>query len=302
MNRRATGLALLVGAIIAVLLVPVVSGRRVAGVAQRAPTPDPPKIGDCLQDVPSKPSSMDFAAPLFAGTTTPCGLRNVAEVVGIVPNVYFSPPTLDNGTSVAQSVDCDPFVREYLGWSNPPNATTVSGNESPTIPTWAPANAISTGLLGPNLAQFVDGQRWVACVLYPEFGPFDGSIRQSVLNGHAVNAYAACQATAVTPQVVSCAEPHQAEILGQAEVSDQNQDLDASCAGLVHQLTGMNDITAGGFLRATITITPDDDQTSGPLASRAGHKYLVLCSSQVVGSRMLISSLIGIGSRSLPWQ
>src|SRR6478736_5179040 len=73
MNRRATGLALLVGAIIAVLLVPVVSGRRVAGVAQRAPTPDPPKIGDCLQDVPSKPSSMDFTAPLFAATTTPCG-------------------------------------------------------------------------------------------------------------------------------------------------------------------------------------------------------------------------------------
>jgi hypothetical protein len=288
MDRRVAGVAVLAAVIIACLLVPAIGGRRVSGTAERAHTPDPPRVGDCLGVFPSQPSAMGFGQAVFAAETQPCGQVNVGEVVAVVPHVYFSPPTLDNGTSVAQSLACDPFVSEYLGWSSLLGARQGAG-ESSAVVQWRSADSIATGLLGPDLAQYLASQRWIACVVYPKYGPFQGSIRGSVRDGHDADAFGSCYletSDIAAAEGISCTEPHQTEIFGWANLSDQAAVLNSSCLALVRQVTGMNDPTAGGALEIATAIS--DNQMA--------------CSSTVVESRQLVGTLIGIGDQALPWQ
>lgn len=304
MDRRSAGFAVLLAVIIAAPIVPALGGQHLTGAALRGPIPDPPVVGDCLGDVPSQPSAMVLSLPVFAEQTGSCGDDNVGAIVAVVPKVYFSPPTLDNGTSVAQAVDCDPLVQDYLGWSTPTDASSGNASESSALVQWHPPTTIDSGLLGPDLAQYIYGQRWVACVVYPEFGPFRGSIRGSVRDGHNAEALASCQAmpdgTALQP--TSCSQPHRAETFGVVAVSDQNANLEPSCLALVHRLTGMSDVSSGGALIVGAVITSDSAQNSASTLHPAGpQEYEATCLATVAGSRLLVGTLIGLGDRRLPW-
>lgn len=291
--------------IIAAPIVPALGGQHLTGSAQRIPIPDPPVVGDCLSHVASQPSAMVLSLPVFAEMTGPCGDDNVGEIVAVVPKVYFSPPTLDNGTTVAQAVDCDSLVQDYLGWSTHTGASSENASESSALVQWHPPATIDSGLLGPDLAQYIYGQRWVACVVYPEFAPFRGSIRGGVRDGHNANAFASCQATPAgrALQPIACSQPHRAETFGVVAVSDQNVDLEPSCLALVHRLTGMSDVSSGGALMVSAVITSDSARDSATTLPPVGpQEYEAVCLSTVVGSRPLVGTLIGLGDRSLPWQ
>jgi len=305
MDRRAVGITVLAVAIVAALIVPTVGGRRVAGAAERTPTPDPPQVGDCLGDAATQPSPMNLDMPVFAAQTGPCGAGNFGEVVAVVPKVRFSPPTLDNGTSVAQAVDCNPFVRDYLGWAGPATDGAGGGGGSSPSPEWRPADTIAEGLLGPNLVQYFAGQRWVACVVDPEYVPFPGSIRGSVHYGTGADAFGSCRSTldVAAAQAVRCFEPHLLEIFGWVGVTDRNQNLDESCVALVRDITGMTDPTAGGTLTVAAVIGQDveRDDSSSPSPKTPTNDQAV-CTSSAAGSRLLTGTLIGLGERSVPWQ
>ena len=53
MDRRVAGIAVLVLALVAVVTVPSVSGRRVVGTASALTFPEPPKVGQCLASLPA---------------------------------------------------------------------------------------------------------------------------------------------------------------------------------------------------------------------------------------------------------
>jgi hypothetical protein len=305
MDRRLAGFAVLLAVIIAAPIVPALGGQHLTGSAQRMPIPDPPVVGDCLSHVASQPSAMILSLPVFAEQAGSCGAGNVGEIVAVVPKVYFSPPTLDNGSTVAQAVDCDPLVRDYLGWSPPTDASPGNASESSALVQWHPPRTIDSGLLGPDLAQYIYGQRWVACVVYPEFVPFRGSIRGGVLDGHNADALASCQATpdGKALQPISCSQPHRAETFGVVAVSDQTADLEPSCLALVHRLTGMSDVSSSGALIVSAVITSDSARDNASTLHPVGpQEYEATCLSTVVGSRLLVGTLIGLGDRSLPWQ
>src|SRR6478609_7492165 len=105
MGRRGTGLALLVAAVVAAVIVPAVGGHRVVGTAERPRPGDPPRAADCLHAVPMVPSPLNLRLPVYADGTGECGDQNFGEVVTVISKVYFSPPTLDNGQTVAEPVD-----------------------------------------------------------------------------------------------------------------------------------------------------------------------------------------------------
>jgi hypothetical protein len=110
-----------------------------------------------------------------------------------------------------------------------------------------------------------------------------------VRDGHDADAFGSCYletSDIAAAEGISCTEPHQTEIFGWANLSDQAAVLNSSCLALVRQVTGMNDPTAGGALEIATAIS--DNQMA--------------CSSTVVESRQLVGTLIGIGDQALPWQ
>ena len=297
---------MLICVIVAVLLVPIVSGWRVHGQAQRSSTSGPPRVGDCLSSVPSQRSSMESGQPLFAVTTRPCNESNVGEVAAVVSKIHFSPPTLDNGQTVAQQVNCDPLVRNYLGWPTPAADGGPGPSNTQASLAWQPPDTISVGLLGPGVAQYIAGQRWTACVVYPEYGPYPGSIRGSVRNGHGADTFGSCLSTSDSEaaRMIPCREPHRTEIFGRMPVDadDSKANLDASCLTLARGITGMRDPTVSGNLTiAVIDQQIQDDNPEPPTRTPLG-RHQAWCSATAAGSQSLAGTLIGIGDRPLPWR
>jgi hypothetical protein len=247
------------------------------------------------------PSPLNLRLPVYADGTGECGDQNFGEVVTVISKVYFSPPTLDNGQTVAEPVDCDAFIRDYLRWPSQSISAAEPGAGHGGDPgagvNWQLPQTISAGMLGPDLNQYLAGQRWVACAVRPRYVPYEGSIRGSAADGRGAAAFAACQMASGIPSspFVDCSSPHRTEIFGSAQVGDRTTDLDASCLALVETITGMRDPTAGAALTIEASLGPDsaDDHESD--------KHMATCAATAAGSRPLVGTLIGIADGALPW-
>jgi hypothetical protein len=295
-DRRSWGIALVAVVIILAIVVPAWGGRHVSGSAQASQPPQPPQVGDCIYDVPSSRSALDYMPPVMAARTARCDDANIGEIVAVATDVGSFPRTVENGMGRPEALACDPLVRQYVGWP-----AETAGNAMPAD--WRPLNTVSFGLLGPDLQQYFAGQRWVACVAYPQFAPFSGSTRDTVHNGRSASSLAACQPISPTSagQIESCKRPHRSEIFGWTSASAGEIDLQASCTQLVQRVTAMSDVTAGGAVRVVVT------SASQPAAFAAGtppagNENRMLCSVSVDGSRRLVDTLIGIGNADLPWE
>lgn len=276
MDRRAWGLVLVTIVIITAVLAPAWGGRRISGSAQPSPAPGSPMVGECLDELPMRRSALDYLPPVLAGVTGPCDEANHGEVVSVVADVDVFPRTTENGMSRPESLACDPLVRDYLGWPLTGTAAGAVGEETATL-RWRALNTVSSGLIGPDIRQYLAGQRWLACVAYPGSGPFAQSLRGSVRGGISASAYAAClPASAGTiGSWVSCAQPHRTELFGWATEPSRDADLEASCANWVRQLTGMTDPTRGGELAVDI-LYPNGSKGDGAVRRRPGP--IVACS------------------------
>lgn len=286
--------------IIFALVVPAWGSRRVPGAAQMSPTPGPPRVGDCLDAVPSRRSALDYLPPILAAPTGPCGEVNHAEVVAVAQDVGTFPWTVENGMSRPEALACDPLVRQYLGWPVP---EAENGEDASGFVDWRPWNTISSGLIGPDLRQYFAGQQWVACVAYPEFAPFSGSIRGSVRHGRSAVSYAACLPVTPGPsgELLSCASSHQTELFGWTTQTAVTADPSTSCSELAQRLTGMPDPTDGGALMVTL-LDGNDQGAVGDVATSAGLDHRLVCAIAVSGPRRLVGTLIGIGDNELPWE
>jgi hypothetical protein len=225
----------------------------------------------------------------------------VGEIVSLANDVDDFPRTMVNTLSRPEPLACDPMMLAYIGWP----ASGVDGENGALASDgvrWRPWSTLSVGLLGPNLQQYFAGQRWVACVVYPEFAPFSGSLAGSVRDGHAADSFATCLLVdADTDAVGSCSPPHQTELFGWVRADAATGDLTAACVDLVDRLTGMADPTAGGQL----VVALHGFEGRAPVTSAVGPASLkdrLSCSVSTAGQRRLTSTLIGIGDKPLPWQ
>jgi hypothetical protein len=302
MDRRWWGLVLVTIVIVTAVLLPAWGGRRISGSAQPAPIPGSPVVGDCLDALPMRRSALDYLPPVLAGVTGPCDEANHGEVVSVVADVDVFPRTTENGMSRPESLACDPLVRDYLGWPLTETAAAAVDESTPAIQ-WRALNTVSSGLIGPDIRQYLAGQRWLACVAYPEFAPFPRSLRGSARGGPSANTFAACLPTSVGSigSWMSCVQPHRTEFFGWATQPPRDADLEASCADWVRQLTGMTDPTRGGELAVDI-LHPTGSKSDGEVTTSAGTDRRVLCSLSVAGPRRLVGTLIGSGDQPLPWE
>src|SRR3954464_12602397 len=88
MDRRVAGIAVLVLALLAVVIVPSISGRRVTGTAVGLTFADPPKVGDCIAPLSRAVlgnSGSTPEVPISAVELNGCQGLVGGEVVGVWP-------------------------------------------------------------------------------------------------------------------------------------------------------------------------------------------------------------------------
>jgi hypothetical protein len=219
---------------------------------------------------------------------------------------------------------CQPLARQYLGWEIAP--ATASPDPPAGVPDadpvadpggspggWQPVSTGSVGLLGPSIWQYLAGQTWIACVLYPPAAPYSGTVRGGSA-GPAADAFGSCRGRAegAQQQGVSCGEAHSAETFGTASSAGADPDVLAeSCRGLVTTATGLTDPTAGGALVVDVVVGGSFGTTAQPDVPDNGSPIITdpivadggqaACVVSVVGDRHLTHSLIGVGDGPLPW-
>ena len=261
---------------------------------------------------------------MAAGRTGPCGDANYGEVVSVTPDWHTFPSTVMNRMSHPESLACQTPARGYLGWDvriDPAAAQSGAGPNpgsivigDPGLPgralgDWRPVTTETVGLLGPTLSQYLSGQTWIACVVYPRVAPYAGVVRGGA-SGAAAAAYGSC--AGVAAQDDSCVQPHVTEIFGVTRAIDTDQAaLAASCRELVITASGMTDPTAGGALRVGVLVGGSFGDSLPPAAPESAsddpaelggdQQGQAACVVSVAGDRLLVGSLAGIGDGPLPW-
>jgi hypothetical protein len=324
MDRRWWGTAVVVLALLAAFVVPNLAGHRIDGSATRVPIPEPPRVGQCLlADIDGERSALNYAQVVVAAAPIgPCADTNYGEVVSVTADRHEFPSTVVNRMRHPEPLACQPIARRYLGWDDPSTAVTdvqpppvpgATGDPGRTLGLWRPVSTVYVGLLGPDIWQYLTGQGWIACVLYPRTGEYSGTVRGG-LAGPAAAAFGSCQdgLEPTAQQRVSCSGAHSVETFATSDAADADPNaLAASCRELVATATGMADPTVGGALSVAVVVggsfgvsplpaipEPGAPVVTDPMDAESGQ---AACIVSVVGDRQLIGSLTGWGDSPLPW-
>ncbi len=302
MDRRALGAAVVIVAVIVALIVPNLGGRRILGSATRVPIPSPPAVGDCLlDDAGNRHSALNFmATTVLAAPTGPCAGASFGEVVSVTEDARSFPSTMAyNDNSRPQPDACEAAARDYLGWDGAAGNPRATGGVG--LAAWHPVLTRSLVLIGPDLAQYLTGQRWIACAIQPQHSPYWGSVRGATFSTAAANAFGRCRTHTGTPDErdLSCALPHDSEVIGWTPAGGSAPALMESCKALILAVTGMRDPSAGGLLQPAVELDKPIGSQSG---SGEGGSALATCVIRVQGNVRLGAGLTGIGDGPMPWR
>ena len=307
MDRRAVGAAVVIIAVIAALALPGLTGRRIVGTASRIPIPVPPAVGDCLlAPADHGRSALGYmGVKVLAAPVGPCGQASFGEVVSVTADARSFPSTMAyNDNSRPQPDACEGDAREYLGWDRGASLgadSPLAAGAQGALAAWHPVLTRSLTLIGPDLSQYLAGQRWIACAAQPQQSPYWGSIRGGAVSTAAADAFGSCRAHTGTAdeRALSCALPHDSEVLGWTPAGGSAPSLLSSCTVLIRAATGMTDPTAGGQLQAAVELDKFIGSQSG--SGEAG-SALASCVIRVKGNLLLGGGLTGIGTGPLPWR
>lgn len=310
MNRRTSGLLLVLLTLICAVVVPDLLGRNVNGTAVAVRIPGPPAVGACVVTTPSKSfqTSSDGYLVLPALTFGSCQGPHFGEVTAVLQNVgrqRGTPSVTPDAQGGQVWTTCPDAENGYVGLTGYLDGTAGGG--------WYPVLNSTSIFGGPDRRQQAVGQDWAACVLVMRsIGSNDaisyaGSARNSVTGGRLPDNFGVCsQDPTVFGDQVVCTSPHRFQLLARFDLTrdraTQTQRL-VTCHTLATGLTRMPDLTAGG--RLTLSITTDRfDQNGrastdrGPL--HPGESGTSTCALGTVGDARLSGSLLGLGSQPIP--
>ena len=304
MNRRALGALVLGFALIAAVAVPGSVGRQVSGSPAAEPIDGPPTVGQCVLRTagrtPASASGFTEEVLSYGG----CAGPHYGEVVRVLDRGLELAASSWLPTSVGSA--CRDAANEYVGLD-------PSGRFEPdTVDSWFPAfhDGATAGV--PTAHQRAAGQGWLACAVIPRTttatgNGYPGLVRGALRTGRLPDGFGRCSDDPIgeLPDTVSCDRPHRYQVAGETTTTTSSSavDLKASCATLLHTMTRMPDLTAGGQLEVVVTFTTWTS-TAGPIV--ASHPLAVfgpqsaLCSLHTVGTARLTGSLLGLGNASAP--
>lgn len=310
MDRRLTGIGVLVLALLAAAILPVLGGRRIAGVAERAQIP---VLGDCVLATPPPWSSATSAADREAlaerptGRLASCAKPGASTVIGRHNTVRLS-ERLSRGTYLEQTAAlCNDAVMATSQRLQGGPYTWQSGNKRIG---YQASLLLAAEIATPAPAAVTAGERWTVCYATTLAGTeelptvIDSSqpgtglgvcFRDKVADPSAEIPAEYDGSAGRSKELTDCRRPHTEQYVGYASTGAGGltvADFLAACRGYLVRVTGMSDPTAGGQLR--IDADSGDRQALGYGEGQCGLRVSD-------PSRALSGSLIGVGDGPLPW-
>ncbi len=300
MERRLAGLVVLLLALSAVVVVPSLDGRRVAGSAAAISFPDPPQVGDCLRSPFSQTAVGPGTPAEIAVTQTdlgPCGGSASGEVVAFweTESAARQAPTSRFGGP------CYRQAAEYAGLESAGRSTDLPG--APTVGSvrWKPTIAFDPYLVVPGELEQRAGRHWVACLVVPMGGvAYSGTLRDAFVHGLPAQ-YGLCFDSAdfdLLPTLLLCDQPHAAELLATGWIRDRSQmslaEVEDACRGIAGRLIGAADPSRGNTLEII------SDRLTSQSVDRSDGPLTIGCFAAAGGSAQLSGSVLGLGDRPVP--
>lgn len=326
MSSRRWGVLLIGLVLLAAAVIPNLSARAVAGTAQAAPVPGPPAVGDCVTD-PIDPDWDNLGVrPATTGTTirtsnypqvgiSHCQSNRYGEITALIANPT-KPVVTKTGGGSSSSPDvpdsnmdtCQSEAYRYVGITPPkPSQALLAG--------WYSQLVIGAAASIPSIRQQAVGQHWLACIVYlrgvTDPGPvadqerYANSLRNALFTGQERNRIGLCVAGAdlheAEGDLTGCGTDHHSEIFGLGATGDYpmaRTDLQRTCRQVVARLTNLTDVTAAGLTVQMLAT----DMYHAPITSASIPANSNLSCGVSSTHRILVGSLLAIGSQPIPWK
>ena len=321
---------MLAAAVVCSLVVARIGGLRVAGTAIAPPGLSAPAVGDCLMTLADplateralrQPPGSDLGElSETAVTFADCAGRHLGEVVAY----RRMQSQLDPAAAPSAGPTTGPTAAPAAGLAAGATGQAAPGSSAyPGTPDGQWCAQVAADYRAHEVARFRAGAggdwtpstgqrfltvlsrpnadpaepRWSACVmLAPLLETYSGSYLQSLAGGPAPSPFGRCLSDDAADRWVSCDAPHLAQEFGSGTGPAMTaRDAVDSCRALTEQMTGMDDVSAGGILRVVVI-----GGGSGTVGAGGQPAIGASCRLEVVGSSHLVGTLLGVANGPLP--
>lgn len=287
-------------AILTAAVAPKVRPSQIDGQAVASALAGSPAVGDCLLAIRDRLPNLSAATDSNVVVGYPTATLGTCDgpIVGEVGYMLAgaNPPaklTVDNYRSDLEA--CAEGTVGYTG-SIP---SVVDDPSTTTAMAWELSLRMQRIPFGPTAVQRRAGQHWSACAVTAAAGqPYRGRLNGALTTGTVPSSLGSCWSSGAlaTAEEVSCAVPHQVELLGVAPVngpSDSMSDIRRSCRVFAARVLQTPDPTERGTVSITVVMT-----SSTSLSSVGQPTVLCLAMDRLGGS--FNGTLIGLRSRAVP--
>lgn len=302
MDRRPVGVALVVVALAAVMVVPTLSGIRSSGRAVPIALPAPPAVANCVAELGAGVVDPDDAPPSVSMDLVLLGSCRGA-IAGEVVAFWPDQRALADAPRSRRAGPCYLPLAQYAALNM--NAGT-SGPVEPWVVepvSWRPTLAYQAFLITPTDLERRAGRDWSACVIAPAGGgDYRGSLAGSFADGALPVGFGSCwtpDTTGLLSGPAECARPHAAQLLatgwnGTHEFTSA-ADVVTSCGRVAGRLMDTGDPTRGGQLTFVA------DRMSRIATGWNGNPSTLGCFVTAANQRQLVGLVTGIGEGPIPF-
>lgn len=303
MDRRLVGVALVVVALAAVMVVPALSGIRSLGTPVAVALPVPPVVGDCVVRLPAVDESDQGQAPPQVSMDEvllgPCDGAIAGEVVAF----WADETGLVDAPRWRRAGPCYPPLAQYAGLTLDATSTGAAQPWLVEPVSWRPTLAFQAFLIVPTDLERRAGRTWSACVIAPAGGQdYRGSLAGSFGSGALPAGFGSCWTPDASGLLVGpgeCAGPHTAQLVATGWTgpygTSADADVVASCRRVAARVMETADPARGGQL----TFVAD---RLGRLATQwNGNPSTLGCFVVSADGRALTGLVTGIRDRPLPF-
>lgn len=223
-----------------------------------------------------------------------------------------SAPALDCRAAAARYVGVDGLTRarpDLFADSDAGDPAAVPSGAPPAV-RWIPAIGVGYRWLRPGPVQRAAGRDWMACAVTPSLSAsyYSGRVAAAILDGPLPLPYGLCWTgpeVSAGMEFVSCGVPHRSEMLATGQTGPlvtSSSDIRGSCEQVAQAMTGRTvaDLAAAG-VRPRVGPEALDNRLQRGYRSLDVTCYLSIDDGAApAGSSVLVGSLIGVGSSSLP--
>jgi hypothetical protein len=302
MDRRPVGVALVVVALAAVMVVPVLSGIRSTGTAVPIALPSPPAIGDCVARLPTDapdPGQAPPRVPMDRVLLGPCRGAIAGEVVAY----WADEAALADAPRSRRAGPCYPPLARYAALTS--DASSIDAVQPWLVEpvSWRPTLAYQAFLITPTDLERRAGRAWSACVIGAAGGQeYRGSLAGSFGIGALPVGFGSCWTPDASGRLAGpgeCAKPHTAQLLATGWTgpygSSSDADVVSSCRRVAGRVMETADPERGGQLAFVA------DRMGRVAAEWPGNPSTLGCFVVTADGRALVGLVNGVGDRPLPF-